>query len=376
MVVDPVKRDAVDKLSSCHILFDAGSSGTRLYIYEKQGNNWIEHQGPKVAALADPIREMRGKKESDIDAVTTELVSAFDSIKQDPPLIKGESAWTAFNWQQQCHVTSLVVYATAGMRIAEQENPVASTKLWVNLRQKLQTKFGKKVSITARTLSGYEEGLYAWLAVKEQKKRTNFGVVEMGGASSQITFPCPSCDASDDAIKIVMVNGNPVQIYSYSFLGVGLDEVAKTFGMPTACSYGIGVSQPNWTTNDCANQLVISGQGGMRDPYNFNGNQRGTSRNIPTNLSNVSDWILTGAFKHMNDSQIDSCCIKKGRCVNEETSCFRAIYLNKYLEALNIPKTAEKLESKWTLGAVICATENCLPKASAPICRWSNTGCL
>ncbi|MFI5391458.1 MAG: nucleoside phosphatase, partial [Bacteriovoracales bacterium] len=50
--------------ADCRIIFDAGSSGTRLYIYEKGSgeNAWIEHEGPKVEAIADPVREIRGKK--------------------------------------------------------------------------------------------------------------------------------------------------------------------------------------------------------------------------------------------------------------------------------------------------------------------------
>ncbi len=47
--------------SSCNIIFDAGSSGTRLYIFEQQGEQWLSHAGPKVSALADPVREIRGK---------------------------------------------------------------------------------------------------------------------------------------------------------------------------------------------------------------------------------------------------------------------------------------------------------------------------
>ena len=43
---------------TCHIMYDAGSSGTRLYIYEQQDSIWVPHEGPKVGALADPVREI------------------------------------------------------------------------------------------------------------------------------------------------------------------------------------------------------------------------------------------------------------------------------------------------------------------------------
>ena len=373
-LVTPVKRET---LSSCYIVFDAGSSGTRLYVYEKQGTNWLEHAGPKVTALADPIREIRGKKNTDIEAVTTEVVAALDNMTQDGPIDKkGKPAWIGFNWSKQCQVVASMVYATAGMRLAEQEDREKSIALWTTLKQKLQAKVGDAVAVTTRTLTGYEEGLYAWLAVRTQKQHNTFGIAEMGGASSQVTFPCSQCDVADDALKLVLVNGSPLPIYSYSFLGLGQDEAPTTLGMPESCAYGIGTTQSDWNVNDCANQIPITDTQGIHDPYNFNGQKRGTYRQIPTSSADVTDWFLTGAFNYMDESQIDACCLNKGPCFNEATSCFRAVYLEEYLQSLNIPTNAAKMDVSWTLGAVMCAAENCLQNATAPICRWSDKGCL
>ncbi|NKC13250.1 MAG: hypothetical protein GKR94_13955 [Gammaproteobacteria bacterium] len=96
--------------SNCQIVYDAGSSGTRLYIYEQQGDSWVEHRGPKVSALADPVREIRGKTWADADAVVAEVVGALDEVKPD------------FDWSTQCQLDAAQVLATAGMRIAEQED--------------------------------------------------------------------------------------------------------------------------------------------------------------------------------------------------------------------------------------------------------------
>ena len=59
--------------NNCQIVFDAGSSGTRLYVYEKKNNSWIEHEGPKGSALADPVREIRGAKWSERGQLINEL---------------------------------------------------------------------------------------------------------------------------------------------------------------------------------------------------------------------------------------------------------------------------------------------------------------
>jgi hypothetical protein len=377
-LVEPVKQEArIENRPSCQIIFDAGSSGTRLYVYEKQGDNWLEHPGPKVSALADPVREIRGKKNADIDAVTSEVVSALDQLKQADPADKPK--WSAFDWSTQCQVTAASVYATAGMRLAEQANRAKSLALWTTLKQKLQAKVGAEVVVKTQTLTGYEEGLYAWLAVREQKKQNDFGIAEMGGASSQVTFPCPTCDAKDDATKIIQLNGQPLQIYSYSFLGLGQDEAPKTLGFSSSCAYGIGTVQANWKPSDCAQQIALTEKQGLRDPYNFNGKQRGTYRQIPTDRAAVKNWVLTGAFNYFKESDMTSCCVNKMNAVcskSEETSCFRPIYLNKYLQSLTIPSTAERMEASWTLGAVICAANQCLEKATPPICRWSEQGCL
>lgn len=363
--------------SSCYIVFDAGSSGTRLFVYEKQGTAWREHQGPKVSALADPVREFRGKKNADIDAVTAEVVSALDGIKQQGPADdKGKAKWPAFDWTAQCHVESAMVYATAGMRIAEQENAAQSKVLWDSLKQKLQAKVGEGVPVTTRTLTGFEEGLYAWLAVRHEKKTNRLGISEMGGASAQVAFPCPSCDPADDAVKPVLVDGKPVQIYSYSFLGLGQDEAPKVLGVPAACAYGAGASQPKWTVGDCGSQLVLRDADGIRDPYNYSHGQRGTHKKIPTGKADVSAWVLTGAFNYLDDSQIGTCCASRGQCYEQDTSCFRPVYLDKYLQTLNIPKTSEKMDASWTLGAAVCAVDGCLKTAQPLVCNWRAEGCL
>lgn len=377
---------AASTLPVCQIVFDAGSSGTRLYVYQKQDNTWLVHPGPKAGALADPVREIRGKKNTDIDAVTTEVVNALDAIKQDGPVDKkGNKEWPAFDWQAQCQVMSSMVYATAGMRIAEQEKPAKSVELWNTLKQKLQTKVGANVAVATRTLTGFEEGLYAWLAVREKQDNNNFGVAEMGGASAQITFPCEKCDANDDSTKTILVKNTPVKMFSYSFLGLGQDEAPKALHMPKSCAYGVGLiegkaKKHQWESNDCAKKIDLEDKKGIVDPYNYKGNHRGTHRKIPTDLADINNnWLLTGAaFSYMDDSQIDSCCLHKGQCFNEETSCFRPIYLDKYLQSLNIPKTAQRMDASWTLGAVICETDKCLQQAQTPalVCHWSKKGCL
>ena len=375
MSIAPLNKD---NISRCHIIYDAGSSGTRLYIYQHKKDEWIEHQGAKVAALADPIRANRGKSFKDLNAVIDEVITALDSIRQDGALDQhGKAKWQAFDWQTDCQLASVQVLATAGMRLAEYENRKNSHLLWQTLKQKLQEKLGTTVPITAHTLTGFEEGLFTWLAVKETRKDNAFGIAEMGGASAQITFPCTDCRNEKNAVHPVIIDDKVQKMYSYSFLGLGQDEAAKTLGLPTSCEYGIATKQLNWKINHCYQHINLSEFKGLRDPYNFQAQRRGSHHQIPVYQTAIKHWVLTGAFNYDKDEDIQNCCINKGQCYQAETACFRPIYLRKYLHLMGIPITSEKQNARWTRGAMLCAETHCLAKVKNSLsCRWSAQGCL
>jgi len=364
-------------VSDCHAVFDAGSSGTRLYLYQENGGQWLTHEGPKVGALADPVREIRGKRWNDANAVTDEVVTALAALRQDGPADDdGKLEWSGFDWQQHCALRSVSVYATAGMRIAEQENRQRSAALWQMLNHKLVAEVGPGVKVDTRTISGFEEGLYAWLALRAERDSNNYGIAEMGGASTQVTFPCKDCDDSDNAVRTVLVEGTPVKIYSYSFLGLGQDEAPKTLGFPASCAYKIGSHEPDWKPESCSARIPLADRKGIKDPYNYRGAHKGTHNTPPLNRGQQQNWVLTGAFSYMSPSDIETCCVTGGSCYNQQSSCFTAIYRLKYLDTLTIPANSVKADVSWTAGANLCGATDCLSAAKKPICRWSDQGCL
>jgi hypothetical protein len=369
---------------TCQIVFDAGSSGTRLFVYARQGSAWVEHPGPKTGALADPVRQIRGKTHADVETVTRDVVAQLDRMAQPGPAGRGgQPERPAFDWSAQCQVTDAMVLATAGMRLAEYEDPAQSRRLWAGLQARLQARLGPGVRVAARTLTGFEEGLYAWLAVREGRADNRFGIAEMGGASSQVAFPCPGCDPDDDAVRTVQVKGQPVQFYSYSFLGLGQDEAPRALGQPASCAHGVGTQQSGWQPADCARRIDLMAFTGLKDPYNFGpahtsgaAASRGTARAIPTARADVAGWVLTGAFNYMREDAIGQCCLQAGACYEAPSSCFRAVYLDTYLASLGIPASSPKADVSWTHGAALCAEAQCLQAAAPPRCRWSATGCL
>ena len=329
--------------SPCYVIYDAGSSATRLFIYQQTTEAWLMHKGPQTGALSDPVRRTRGKSMSDANNTISDMLIALDNIRRTgPPDKNGEPQWTAFDWQRHCSTIAAAVYATAGMRLAEKQDARNSELLWTKLNERLSEKLG--VDAATRTLTEYEEGLYAWLALRESREDENFGVAEMGGASLQVTFPCRFCETAPK----VKVDGKTMAIFGHSFLGWGQDEAWRRFGGLTACSWGAALKISNWQVKDCETAML-----GFADAAaDVAGMVKG---------SGELHWYLTSAFSYMQDTDIENFCRKGTNSGFEpESSCFRAIYLENVLDTLTLPPGYELSDVNWTLGAVVCSATRCL----------------
>ncbi len=206
--------------SSCVIIFNAGGSGTRLYLYTSQGSSWRENnKGPRVSPLTGPVREIRSKTWIERKWVTSEIATAFDLM-----------ADLTYDWKSKCELSYVAVYTTEG----------------------------------------------TWLAAGNTSGRENFGFVEMGGASVQITFSCSGCYASIDCLRTIFLDKKEIDVFSYSFLGLGKDRSPVTQGFPPSCRYGAGEEEIEWTVAACNESSVFQKNGAIIDPYNFTGKGQGT----------------------------------------------------------------------------------------------------
>lgn len=329
--------------TACHIIYDAGSSATRLFVYQETATGWLKHKGPETGALADPVRRNRGKSLSDTNTVIGDILISLDNMRRDgPPDKNGEPEWAAFNWPNHCILKSAAVYATAGMRLAEKQDARNSALLWKKLNNRLSEKLG--IRVTTRTLTEYEEGLYAWLALRELRADGDFGVAEMGGASLQVTFPCPYCETA----KQVRVKDQTVAIYGHSFLGWGQDEAWRKLRKSSACAWGAGLKNPKWRVDDCEAVMVEFAE---------------TAADVTkmVNESGSMSWYLTSAFSYMQNTDIDYFCRKGINSGFEpESSCFRAVFLQNVIDSLALPVEYELSNVNWTLGAVVCTATRCL----------------
>ena len=181
-------------------IIDAGSSGSRLYIFE------VDKSNAKVATLHSEKREPGLSKNgaTQIDSLLNNSKAAYIKSQKIP----------------------LYILATAGMRMLDSKDAGETYK---QITSQIRTK-GYKLD-TAMTISGRYEGLYAWLAtgvkngnlgISNEKLTYHgvpFGIIELGGASMQQTFPVDVKNSS------YINRFGTANIYSKSYLGWGIDEV-------------------------------------------------------------------------------------------------------------------------------------------------------
>ncbi len=114
----------------------------------------------------------------------------------------------------------------------------------------------------------------------------------------------------------------------------------------------------------------------MIDPYNRVSGNDGARIRLPEGMGGIEKWVLTGGFTYMKKDYVEKRCRGAEKYYNEQSACFRAVHLPKYLHEMGIASWA-KSDSSWTLGAVICKETDCLGGGKALSCNWRPEGvCL
>lgn len=194
----------------CIAVVDAGSTGSRLHIYayDLQDNNPVQ------------IKELFSKRVQP-GIATIGLNSA--SINQYLSQLFAETPEKNM---------PVYFYATAGMRLLSYESQHAfyvAIKEWFATQPEWQL-------MDAKTITGQEEGVYGWLAVNYglgtlvSLDKPLVGVMDMGGASTQVTFPIIGPQTMDNHSNVeIDVYGRHIQLFVHSFLGLGQNELDHQF---------------------------------------------------------------------------------------------------------------------------------------------------
>jgi hypothetical protein len=240
------------------IVVDAGSCGTRAYIYVWEDGLDI----PNVRLFSNSGSVYKtGKRLTDAANDPTIIQAIFDPIIQ----------FAAHRLPQSHHSTTLMfVYATAGMRIlpkANQHRAMRGTFRFLTERSPF-----KILRTNVRVIDGIEEAVFNWLAANQhlgnfENGRPMVRAMDMGGASFQIAM---EANATNEQIHTINLGSYSIPLYAISYLGYGaveaLNKVTQSLTMtPTLKS--VPVEHPCFPVGfqTTSRERTVSGTGNFEE---------------------------------------------------------------------------------------------------------------
>lgn len=200
------------KTSPYQFVIDSGSSGSRIYVYNKVNTE-------SGVVLIDMYQK---KTNIPLASFAANPTVAGTSIT---PLLESAIQYLNKSVVNGINLASIPtsILGTAGMRFISES---AQSQIYANVTESIAAT-GLMIG-QAKTITGQYEGVYSWLDVNYlQNNLSNVtptnGIFEVGGASAQVAFATNEVQSSNDNIVTVTANGKNYNVYSTSFLGLGQD---------------------------------------------------------------------------------------------------------------------------------------------------------
>uniref|UniRef100_A0A8C8RE81 Ectonucleoside triphosphate diphosphohydrolase 2 n=1 Tax=Pelusios castaneus TaxID=367368 RepID=A0A8C8RE81_9SAUR len=240
------------------VVLDAGSSHTALFIYkwpaDKENDTGIVSQHDMCDVEGGGISSYADNPPAAGNSLKQCLNHAVSSIpKERHPL------------------TPLYLGATAGMRLLNLTNPQASDKVLSAVTATLKSfPFDFR---GAKILSGEDEGVFGWVTANYllenfikygwigqwfRPKKPTLGAMDLGGASTQITFETQEPIESPQNEVTLRLYGQPYKVYTHSFLCYGRDQVLRRMlsRVMKAGGYKSSMLNPCWPKGYQRNVLL------------------------------------------------------------------------------------------------------------------------
>lgn len=251
-------------------------------------------------------------------------------------------------------------YSTAGMRLV---SPLIQARVYQSIKDWVRQHTRFKI-YDIKTISGRVEGVYRWLSANYKRNKLDtkklFGVLDMGGASTQIVFPYPVRKAT----AIFKTSENQISLYSHSFLGLGRNEARHQFSNESSC-FQRGFILPNGEiATGNLTQCIEKCRKFLEDRYDVNA----TIPDIP-NLKFIAfdgfyDTAVWAGFRRnftisaLRDFANKRCKIvlkSDGSNGKDFTFCFNAAYFQSLLSLYGFPtkKPIVVEEGSWTAGLAV-----------------------
>ncbi|MBP6218608.1 MAG: hypothetical protein KA436_08485 [Oligoflexales bacterium] len=229
-LINPVPPSQTNLRSEYALMIDAGSTGTRLHIFEIS----VKNKQPKVKEIKanrneittrnGPLHQLAEKM--DKDEVENYLNVLFSTAQK--VLIK-----TRGLTKDALKKVPVYLRATAGVRALVDEDKNRLLRLVSSVME--QSGFQSR---GAAVLSGQEEAVYAWLSTNdalgrlEQGADQTLGIIEMGGGSLQVAFSPKTNDWDNEELKRffteIKVGDKSYPIYAFSYENLGQKQAIKT----------------------------------------------------------------------------------------------------------------------------------------------------
>ncbi|GMI45306.1 hypothetical protein TrCOL_g13325 [Triparma columacea] len=227
-------------------MIDAGSGGSRLHVYEYDRRSFSTLPPPVSDVATDSQWTKRLKpglssfanvREEELPAVLADYMRPMLTFAKKV-LKEKKSHWGEYH---------IYLKATGGMRTLSVED---RTKLMDTVRDLFQNKYPELLKNPfridgidqIRVISGEEEAIYGWTAINYLmgtlisnsggsgtviSPNITYGALDMGGASTQISFYEPGEDIMSNLFKMQLGGSKHWNVYAHSFLYFGINSARE-----------------------------------------------------------------------------------------------------------------------------------------------------
>uniref|UniRef100_A0A8C9NAA0 Ectonucleoside triphosphate diphosphohydrolase 8 n=1 Tax=Serinus canaria TaxID=9135 RepID=A0A8C9NAA0_SERCA len=211
------------------MVFDAGSSHTSLFVYQ-----WDSDKENDTGVVSQTLScDVQGQG---ISSYANNPPEAGNSLR-----VCLDKALQVIPVEKQRDVPAYLG-ATAGMRLLREQNSSATEQVLAEVAKTMQE---YPVAFKgAQILTGEEEGAYGWITINylldsftkyspkahmwlRPEAANIFGALDLGGASTQITFMPESSVLRQNEASELTLYGYSYKIYAHSYLCYGQDEMLK-----------------------------------------------------------------------------------------------------------------------------------------------------
>lgn len=230
------------------LVFDAGSSGTRVYVYKWDTAAHVRSKGDKEDLRSLPDIETKKKW-------IKKVHPGISTFGEKPEMVGPDHLKELVDFaldivpKKDVEHTPIFLLATAGMRLLPDDQRAAVLENVCSYFQR-NTQFQlPDCGLHVQVIPGETEGLYGWIAANyllggfdapdehvHGKDHNTYGFLDMGGASAQIAFAPNATEAEKHAndlklLRLRRVDGESLEyrVFVTTWLGFGANEARRRY---------------------------------------------------------------------------------------------------------------------------------------------------